>query len=230
MNMNLTQWIKNPARTYKDGVAIYHKVKKNSKFDKLFAQVEDSKQGELHFNYLFKELSRLNRTAAQQNAAPEEEKPTIAVKPLLKKEAPAASNRPKFHEERYDVNELSPEMRVKYERNKAIIKAMAALHEKMKAVDPDPKNDQVRAELRKEIDGLDSERNKNWKAIDSWWKKRESGNDSPSAAELVNKVQAAKRYIGRFGESKDPKVIAKCADYTKFLKESGINWTPSKKK
>lgn len=52
--------------------------------------------------------------------------------------------------------------------NADLEREMRSTHAKARALDPDPKNNEQRSELMGAIDSMEKQKQKNWKAIDSW--------------------------------------------------------------
>lgn len=242
--MNIQQWLSNPKRTYAEGLIIYNTVKRSTKFDKLFSSVDDSKFGQLHFNYLERELKNIDRISGQtKKKVVEKTPPAIGVFPVGEKKVIAKPKleRPQFYNpKRYNVNELSDDMKKLWEENQQLTKTISNLSEKIKVLGKGAENNTARKNLREEMLAQEKKRNDNWKTIDTYWNSDERKNPKPKIGvvpmnnnadtdQLFKDIEAAKRYIGRYRNSDKADQIAEVKVREKFLIDNGINWKPKAK-
>lgn len=172
------QWINNPGRRYRDGLAIYHKIKRNKEKDAFFNGVSDAPAGSLHFNLLIQEVKnayRIMLSTGQQfedkPKAPAPGKPIITAplklnkKPAVLGEQPSGSDADRFvHNNLVEVTSLPEDLQQKYFRNQQITRELSGLHQQLKA----SKTDQDRALVANQIDVLFHERQTNWTQIDQF--------------------------------------------------------------
>jgi|WetSurMetagenome_2_1015567.scaffolds.fasta_scaffold300760_1 hypothetical protein len=240
--MELRKWLSDPERNYTDGIEIYKTVKKTPKFDVFFSQIKTCSQGDLHFNLLERELTRIARIDSQiRNTEIQKAPPTIGVKPIVKKldssqtVSENKTERPKFYNDKmYNFNELPKNLQTLFKENQNITKEITATHANMKAYDSDKKYDADRAECLRSIKRLEKKRNKNWETIDTWWNGERLNpipkTDTERAIQLGKDIEAAKKYLARYSDHKGEKQVDECKKRIAFLSENNIKWPPKKKK
>lgn len=172
------QWINNPQRKYRDGLAIYHKIKRNKEKDAFFNAVSDAPAGSLHFNLLIQEVKNAYRVLLSKGEQFEDKpKPPAPGKPITtaplkldKKLAvldqkPSSSSAARFvHNSLVEVTSLPEDLQQKFFRNQEITRELSGLHQQLKA----SKTDQDRALVASQIDVLFHERQTNWTQIDQF--------------------------------------------------------------
>jgi hypothetical protein len=174
-HMNTKEWINNPKRTYKDGLAIYHKVKRNKDKDAFLNSVGDAASGSIHFNLLLQEVKNAyrillanNPEADQPSPKPQPGKPITTAKLVLGKKTKAPevgsqTTKAKFvYNEMVDVKSLPADLQRLYFRNQDITREVAGLHQQLKAAT----SDDSRVLLAGQLESLFSERAANWTQID----------------------------------------------------------------
>ena len=229
---NILEWIQNPDRDYQEGVKMYDKHKLNAKHDKFFATPNPEA---IHKNMLLSRMMRIyQKMNANPNIAKDEAKPEpIKIKkiePVQAKQqaSPVSSRKNKqyinkllalnwddlsfndkkifFNNEKYFLVKKSLML-----ENGDIERKMRSLHAKVKAIDPDPKNDEKRGEIMSELATLDDTKAANWKTIDTWNEPEGSFAEPENttkqavqkALEREKKIKANKIYIYRAEKTLD---------------------------
>ena len=239
--MNIAQWLSDPKRTFADGVTLYNTVKRSTKFDNFFSAVADSKPGQLHYNYLLREMQKIHRIGRSTEKAVETKKsPIIGVFPVSEKKVIAKPKleRPLFYNpKRYNVNELSDDMKKLWEENQQLTKTISNLSEKIKVLGKGSENNTARKNLREEMLAAEKKRNDNWAVIDDFWNNGRNkpaapavdANSSVDTDQLFKDIEAAKQYIGHYRNSDKADQLAEVKVREKFLIDNGINWKPKTK-
>lgn len=225
-------------------LSIYNKYKINNKFDEFFAQQKNPPKEHMHFSLLlgkvkdiFRKLSQtdgfdVNNEISAQNVL-ENNEPTrdpIIIKTLDFKNQKSKSIERVIVDSNPHVNrdELSEEMQKLYDDNGRMNQEMKSKHSLMKN-EPDTEKRKI---LVNELAALEDLINANWSKIDSWYQEFKNGNkDSESSKQLTelemsNKIQAAKKYMDRYFDSKNPKTIAKFNEYKTFMLGLGNDYVP----
>ena len=170
--MDIKLWINDPNRSYKTGLEIYHKVKRDKQKDAFFNSVSNAAPGSLHHNLLLKAIKNAHRIIlANGIQLPADKKPPLPTKPIttiplsLVKPTHEGADKARFvHNELIDVKSLPPHMQNKYIRNQQITREMAGLHQKLK----EPSTDSQRQATAESIQQLFIERRNNWKDLDAY--------------------------------------------------------------
>jgi len=154
----IIRFLSTPNQPYEKGLAIYHKVKKDSSKDGFFTQVQSAPKGSLHHNLLISELkaaARILRDVSPPKAAP---KPTrdITAKALPKAKTRFAYNKI------VDVKSLPEDLQKRYFENQELTRKLSGMHQELRSATTDHR----RKELAWEIKGLTKKRQENWKVLD----------------------------------------------------------------
>ena len=211
MANEVTGWLNSPNRSYADGVALYNKYKKDSKFDEYFAQVRNAAEGDMHLQLLKVRLQKIERIINNNPSLVKPEAP--GAKPIMVKAIDTSRIQPSKKAQEFkrpivvenplvDVKELPAELQVKYHENKDITRLANAKHEAIKKLPIDKAFDKDRKELALQLTELDNKRAENWKAIDTWWANREKtpANQKPADPnfqEKLNRINNLRNYIRR---------------------------------
>jgi tellurite resistance-related uncharacterized protein len=197
MYQQLSSWVNNKAKTYKEGLEIYRKVKKTEKFDAFLNQGDSFVPGSPQFTIMENELRRIARIMSENNVnlikqAPE--KPIISVKetPQANKTSrrPLIANHPTI-----DIRELPEELQVKYRENKNIYSEMKKLHGKLKDT---AITDETRKNLADKLGSLASQDRENWEAIDTWFANKDKPQKPEPAPDKLKQVIDCKDNISNF--------------------------------
>ena len=203
--MNIKQFLFDPNRKFKDGLALYNKVKTSKEYDDFFNNAGDPAPGTLAFNILEKQLQRALRK--QQNAEPDtpsaerkasnaehqtpNTQPPITVKKLSpeKKQAKIApaitinestdSEKTKFVDipKLKNVDDLPENIKNAYFENKRLITEIAGARQRLAAC----KSNEDRKPIAQEIAALNSRKEQNWKDINAFTQGKTSEEpESPS--------------------------------------------------
>jgi len=191
-----TQWLKNPSRTYPEGVLIYKEAFGIDASYAFFNSAHDPKPGALHFNLLIEKIKvaerRLANSAEQDQEVLPANRPEINVKPIDMKKNPRIVDNPLV-----EVTALPAELQEKFFRNKEIVRELAGQHAAMKAA----KNDAARAKHLNSCKELEKEKDSNWKAIDSWWNKnKDQVKSQPPKSEqpdIEKRMETVRKSIAR---------------------------------
>jgi len=164
----IVNYLNNPEKTFKDGLALYDSVKRDKRYDALFSSA-DHKPGSIAFNMLITELKNILRIKGVSTTIPAQ-KPGKANAPIT------AGKTPKGNANgggvRIDSNpmvrvEMLPEdLRAKFERNQELTKLMAETHNLLQS---EGLGDADAATAAEELVAMEEERDENWHAIDAWW-------------------------------------------------------------
>ncbi len=206
---NIQEWLSDNNRSYQAGIALYNQYKTSNKHDKFFSSVSNPEPGGIHFNLLITQLQNISRKLKQNPSLVKGK--SLEVKkldPSIK--APKASQheakRPRVVDNPLvDVKELPEDLQEKYFENKNLVKERSRVHAEMSNLPEDKKYNQERKEKAAEVLKLDNAIAGNWKAIDTWWKKKQEGEKAPEkqkdavkeALEKKKRVGLLKNYINR---------------------------------
>ena len=170
--MDIKQWINDPNRSYKAGLEIYHKIKRDKQKDTFFNSVGEAAPGSLHHNLLLKAIKNAHRIiTANGIKVPADKKAPLPSKPIttdpldLGKGSHDGTTRARFVlNEMIDVKSLPPPLQKKFIRNQQITREMAGLHQKLKG----PASNDQRKQVAESIHQLFNERTQNWKELDAY--------------------------------------------------------------
>jgi hypothetical protein len=179
--MNVHEWLKDPKRSYKDGVELLKA--KRPKDGEFFAKVNNPEADSYHFRLLMSKLQNEARKELQQVPKKEESavKSVINVNDLKRPvTGKASTSAPTGKQNGISVRivgnptvdfKLLPEnLQVKFNRNKSIVKELAQKQVELKGA----KTDAERKQFLNSLTGLQAEQKENWKEIDDYWEENKS--------------------------------------------------------
>ncbi|MBE0663757.1 MAG: hypothetical protein IH597_14980 [Bacteroidales bacterium] len=211
--MNIKQFLFDPNRKFKDGLALYNTVKTSKEYDDFFNKSGDAAPGTLAFNILEKQLQRALRK--QQNSEPEPSKkqtetsnqeqattnkPAITVKKLeqSKKQAPPAigsdestdPGKRKFVDipNLKNVDDLPENIKNAYFENKRLITELAGARQRMAAC----KTNEDRKPIAQEIAAINRQKEQNWKDINDFVNGKTADESDKTAVTLDPAKEALK--------------------------------------
>jgi hypothetical protein len=217
---------------YQALLVIYKKYKINNKLDAFFAQQQNPSRDHLNFSMLHRKVKDIFRKLEQNNAFNNEDqsfnrtetdaeisvretnfKPKNIVRPVI-------DSNP--HVNRADLPE---DLQFIYDQNGKMNSEMKSKHALMSV----ETNDANRKVLVNELCELEDKMNANWSKIDKWYQdsikdKKDEASAANDPVKTANKIEAAKRYIDRYYDSKKPVTIAEVQERTKYLKSLGIDY------
>jgi hypothetical protein len=174
--MNIRQFLSNPVRKFKDGLALYSKVKSTKEYDDFFNKAGDPAPGTIAFNILDKQLARALRkqqnaeieTSNQQPATSNQKNlPAIEVKKILKTPAKPKTESPKTTAALIDlpgvkdVEKLPDNVKAAYFENKELFTQLAGARQRLAAC----KTAEQRQPIAAEIAAINKQKEQNWQTI-----------------------------------------------------------------
>ncbi|MBW6490836.1 MAG: hypothetical protein K0B15_06525 [Lentimicrobium sp.] len=175
---NLLPWLKNPKRTYTDGLTLLKSF--NHKDLPYYSKFENPDAQSFQFRMLYSIIKNLARIQAQHPAAiPETKIPDQKLPHKVKTPGIIVVSNPIV-----DVKELPENLSSLYFQNKALTKEISQDHVQLKSV----KTDTERKTLLDGIIEKESTRASNWKAIDAWWLENKNQKADPPE-EISDKKQ-----------------------------------------
>jgi len=171
MNSKIKQWLNNPEKTFEDGLAIYEKVKPDTKKDAFFRTAPSFNQGTIQFNILAQELTRISRIFDQRKpevkdvAAQLEQLQPIKLNQVLGKTLRRATSlKITDVDPEVSYDDLPEEMKVKYDRIKELSKSLGGLKLMLDTATENVERQKIADDLCNSYD----ERRDLWSEIDSW--------------------------------------------------------------
>lgn len=213
--MNIKQFLFDPNRKFKDGLALYNKVKTSKEYDDFFNKAGDAAPGTLAFNILEKQLQRALRK--QQNSEPEpgnkpqssssksqaqSSMPAITVKKLTteKKQSSVAPKTEAIesHEQAQtrfveipglkNIDDLPDHLRKAYLDNKTLFTQMAGARQRLAAC----KTNEERKPIAEEIAAINRQKEQNWKDINDFVNGKTADESDKTAVTLDPAKEALK--------------------------------------
>lgn len=186
MKNKLQNWLEDPNADYAEGLALYHKTKRNTEYDKFLEAGADSVPKSLHHNMLRSQLSLHHRWLTDNPETTEKQPTAFATNP----ERPiTATTKPV--KTQIDVNTLPKALQIVYESNKAGQDELKTLHANMKKAE----NDEDRSFFRSEIIKIENYINEGWKKIKDYIKNPENWNPKTAAETNTLEILKIKRRI-----------------------------------
>ena len=189
--MTIKEWISNPARSYKEGLAIYHRIKRNSGKDSFFNSVDNPPTGSLHYNLLFQAI----KSAYRLMLSSDELDKTIVdaeTKPITT-QALSLDKRKFVLYDIVDVKSLPPDLQKLFFQNQDITRELSGLHQQLKSSG----SDEQRKELAEKIVQLFDLRKANWQVLDNFstGDQEDPGKESVADQQVVSaqEILAAER-------------------------------------
>lgn len=216
MNTKIKQWLNDSEKTFDEGLAIYDKVKKDTKKDAFFRTQPTFKQGSIQFNMLSQELIRISRIMDQQQPqvkAPvisiKQENPTIKANPAINKKNVTRAGKLVITDVDLEMKyeDLPAEMKAKYDEIRSLSKELGGLKLMLETVPTNEERQQVADQLCTSYD----KRRDLWMELDAWKQTdvSESAKKELTVDEIKKQIKLKKDNINRAMKNKEPKNKAK---------------------
>jgi hypothetical protein len=167
MKNAVKNWLANPNSDYDDGLALYHKTKRNTEYDKFLESGKGSRPKSLHHNMLRSQLTIQHRWLVDSIETEEVKKPElppITHKPIGATPTPGIVST--TFNQHINVDSLPKELQIVFESNKAGQDELKTLHANMKRAESEEKRAMFRKELIKTEDFIIA----GWKKINEFIK------------------------------------------------------------
>jgi hypothetical protein len=165
----INNWLKNPNRSFADGIAIRNKYKINNKMDAFFAQANPDSPDGVTLGMLLQEITKIhikliNNPKLFEVKAAE----TVAAKQIIAPSPTPSKNRVKIESDKVKESDLPEELKPVFARIQKISPLLGAKHANLKA-EMDEKKSKLLAE---EVVSLDAEKRGLWAMIDAYFKSK----------------------------------------------------------
>lgn len=191
--MDIYTWLKDPKRSYKDGLEILEKAK-HPHFAFYAKQTSTGPD-----SFAFRKLTSILQNEARKLSFRPEAKqdiPVIKVVDLKKRAAKTKDHTPHYTQPKdpfriadinlVDIRELPENLRDDVKKIKAITADLSKLHAEMRA----ETSAQKRKKLLEDITAMESQRSSMWANIDAWREENKSADSSLSDEQKIRKEAA----------------------------------------
>jgi hypothetical protein len=164
----INDWLKNPNRSFADGITIRNKYKINNKMDAFFANANPNAPNGVEIGMLQQEITKIhiklinNPKLIEVKAVQESERGIV----INTSKTPTQSRRVKIESDKVKESDLPEELKPVFARIQEISPLLGAKHANLKA-ETDEAKSQVQAE---EVVALDAEKRELWAKIDAFFK------------------------------------------------------------